>query len=798
MKTRKLIIVLALLFVGIKSSVVTAIEKPDLQGITVSHIPKFVIRGKSFSITDTIKNNGTKTATKFIVRYYLSLDTIRNFKDILLNGSRSVESLKANEYSTGTATVTIPFETPLKSFYLLACADDNQEIIESNEKNNCVASQTIIEIISETSKTVPGSLLVEPPWRMLASDDGYLYISTNYALIKFNKRGGLKRTLTGNLKQGDVFSWKGFIENPMGIHKIGDYLYAGEDTGKIVRVFTGKGSSGSVEILLHAGILQGKGGVINFIKIAGNSTALYYLSDGGIYEKMYGAISVPRKIIDYMTGIKGIYATDKELFINVYNASDNPLLRYDLITRKLTTVTSGIEGGYSPMTLHGSTLFWISGSSLYSMEINAGSPKLIASNIGMNSDPNVGNDFRQIAVGDEYIFLLTVGPPTTDGLNSIYRVSIQTGDFDVIYSVNKFITSIAFENNKLYFATANPYIQLNSFTDTWQPIELFNSKDSDLGPGTYVYDIKLASGGGKVILSTGYKFLIYDIATNSYSIVHPIIGYSESLFKLGGPLYTASHNGCAGYSCIVSIPIDKDIRQPDILNRDLVTSFPLVSVRSTTVDQDFIYWIWKAYADSGQTFYGISKSDLNGSTYEKLFESDGELRDIGIHNGKLFFACNNKCGTSGWALASMPISGGQPMPIYGLLGDPKIFYKNSICYVADTENFKQRSLFAINLEQKKYIKLMEGLYYQPDLYGDVFIDRSQQWLYIGQYHNLPNGMPEGKISRFKVKNWDNIGPEQIIISGIGNKVSRLRIGTITTDGSHLYYWHNGEIKRIKE
>jgi hypothetical protein len=113
---------------------------PDLIETVVSDPPLSSTTGSSFSVTDTVKNQGSASAGASITSYYLSLDTIKGSGDILLTGSRSVPSLGINETNDGILTVTIPSGTGSGSYYLLACADDTNVVGESNENNNCIAS----------------------------------------------------------------------------------------------------------------------------------------------------------------------------------------------------------------------------------------------------------------------------------------------------------------------------------------------------------------------------------------------------------------------------------------------------------------------------------------------------------------------------------------------------------------------------------------------------------------------------------------------------------------------------------
>jgi subtilase family serine protease len=82
-----------------------------------------------------------------VTRYYLSLNTLKDAADKLLEGSRSVPGLAPGGISTGTMDVRIPDATPVGFYYLLACADDTILVAESNENNNCRVSVTRVQVI---------------------------------------------------------------------------------------------------------------------------------------------------------------------------------------------------------------------------------------------------------------------------------------------------------------------------------------------------------------------------------------------------------------------------------------------------------------------------------------------------------------------------------------------------------------------------------------------------------------------------------------------------------------------------
>lgn len=116
------------------------VGRPDLLSSAVSEPPETKVRGTSFSVTDTVSNPSAFNAGASRVQYYLSVDEVKNAGDRFLTGFRAVAALAANTVSTGTMLVTIPPGTTAGIYFLLACADDAGQVIESVETNNCQAS----------------------------------------------------------------------------------------------------------------------------------------------------------------------------------------------------------------------------------------------------------------------------------------------------------------------------------------------------------------------------------------------------------------------------------------------------------------------------------------------------------------------------------------------------------------------------------------------------------------------------------------------------------------------------------
>ncbi|PWU25149.1 MAG: hypothetical protein C5B48_02730 [Candidatus Rokuibacteriota bacterium] len=130
----------------VASTAPTQVTRPNLIAASVSDPPLAAARGSSFSVTDTVTNQGEVAAKATTTRYYLSVDTKKSSGDRRLTGSRLVPSLAAGASSTDTVRVTIPASTPPGSYYLVACADATALVTETKERDNCLASAAQVSV----------------------------------------------------------------------------------------------------------------------------------------------------------------------------------------------------------------------------------------------------------------------------------------------------------------------------------------------------------------------------------------------------------------------------------------------------------------------------------------------------------------------------------------------------------------------------------------------------------------------------------------------------------------------------
>ncbi|MGQ9752709.1 MAG: CARDB domain-containing protein, partial [Thermoanaerobaculaceae bacterium] len=97
--------------------------------------------GNTFYITEETRNNGNLPAGSSVTRYYIATSEPLDPSTAILVGQRSVPTLAPGEVSTVTEVpFTVPAALPAGTYYLDACADADNQVVETNESNNCASS----------------------------------------------------------------------------------------------------------------------------------------------------------------------------------------------------------------------------------------------------------------------------------------------------------------------------------------------------------------------------------------------------------------------------------------------------------------------------------------------------------------------------------------------------------------------------------------------------------------------------------------------------------------------------------
>jgi hypothetical protein len=142
--------------------------------------------GKTIFIADTTTNLGNLPSTPSVTRYFLSdVDPVDPLTATVV-GERQVDALEPGEDSDGPSIAfTIPSGFPPGTYFMAACADDDETVAELEEDNNCSFNQlkTVISI------SVPMESLNNPPDCTQASANPSTLWPPNHKLVPITITG---------------------------------------------------------------------------------------------------------------------------------------------------------------------------------------------------------------------------------------------------------------------------------------------------------------------------------------------------------------------------------------------------------------------------------------------------------------------------------------------------------------------------------------------------------------------------------------------------------------------------------
>jgi hypothetical protein len=142
---------------------------PDL---TIKYFIPPVVKWNGSSavhVTEGTENIGTTAATPSATRYYFSATSPVDPTTAQVVGERQVPQLApGSNHDNGGVDVQFPSGTPAGTYFMLACADANNVVAETNEDNNCQALQVAVALETSVqppvcSSATPSQTLLWPP-----------------------------------------------------------------------------------------------------------------------------------------------------------------------------------------------------------------------------------------------------------------------------------------------------------------------------------------------------------------------------------------------------------------------------------------------------------------------------------------------------------------------------------------------------------------------------------------------------------------------------------------------------------
>lgn len=151
-------------------------------------IPPLLITtgGRTFYITEQTQNIGNLAVPPTVTRYFISQDQNIDPTTARPVGERSVPALQPNQVSAiQQQSFTIPSDLPDGTYFLAACADANNAVVELDENNNC----SFIRVQGRQSFVVPINTPNHPPVCASAAPSVATLWPPNHKLVAVTVQG---------------------------------------------------------------------------------------------------------------------------------------------------------------------------------------------------------------------------------------------------------------------------------------------------------------------------------------------------------------------------------------------------------------------------------------------------------------------------------------------------------------------------------------------------------------------------------------------------------------------------------
>lgn len=206
-------------------------------------VPTGTIPGATITIKDTTKNQGTGTAGASTTKFYWSTNNTYESGDIYL-GSRAMPSLASGATNSGSVNVTVPSGISTGTYYIIARADADNAVAETNETNNnrnksiAIGPDLTVSSITAPSSATRGSTITVGDSTKNSGGSSAGASATKFYLSTNNKYETgdvyLGSRSIPSLASGATNSGSISITIPSGISAGSYYIIAVADANKVV------------------------------------------------------------------------------------------------------------------------------------------------------------------------------------------------------------------------------------------------------------------------------------------------------------------------------------------------------------------------------------------------------------------------------------------------------------------------------------------------------------------------------------------------------------------------------------
>lgn len=638
--------------------------------------------------------------------------------------------------------------------------------------------------------------VLEDVWGITPSGSR-LFLSTWDGLVELNSTNGEKRTVAGNNNIHPGFPG---TEEPQlnftGVVSGNDAYVRLNYYGRLAKTSTGAdGTTAIDQIVPHQK-------ATNFDALAANSSHTFFsgraASTVEVFSQAHGQPGSSTPLLNLAGWHGQMVATDDYLYVYVDGGGPAPnnfrrLYRHTISTGLTTLLYDAPRlGAYItlivPLAADAAGVYWANGQSLFRAAHGdiAGTFVTTLADFIVEIVPDSSGLFVHHI---ENYTIATPSPSTRDVVTRVTTGPISTTELMRLVHDNVAALAYGVSGNDLYVA-------LDAYDGTrWRTRLYRRNSSSGLDPLLNADDLYGMLGvqgllvvNGKVVFSGGDsyglegKLLIYDIATLAVSELHPMsrVGHMK---RSGNYVYMAGSSATA----IARLDLSKPYRAVDAINVwDPIGGFAPIG---GTQAGGYLYFYGK-YGSGGGNSWQLVRMRPDGSEYQTLHTSTGELRDPVVIGSTVYFLCLDDCGAPGWVLASIDVTGGPINPEYMMPFGPRLYGRNSYLYATGTFDGVHGGIYAIDIVGGTDAIVVDNLNYTA-----VTLAFTDTWLYWAGSNVSSGGAPARAIQRHPWVSWNSVGQATQIVGGVAAEVDQLFEWTIATDANYLYYWHAG-LKRV--
>jgi K319-like protein len=619
------------------------------------------------------------------------------------------------------------------------------------------ASEDII-IFARTPNRVELSQELQPDAFKLFADADRVFAKVSTTLLDINGLTGDVRTIAGNTidvsdSGGQTDSFSSLRDARYDADR--EVVYLAQSQLDVIDTDPNDGSTAIESILPQSEIL----GCCNDLAFEFSADSIYSIQSENDQSDLYAysrsGSGTPTLVTSLPNDDLALFRTDVA-FYAYGGSSASQLITIDLNTGFWSALVSVPSTGRTPsMPANSEThVYWQVDDVLYEIEEQTQNVQIVATGLLPVVELTYHNGF-----------VYGVQRPSFSSPEEVRRTNVNTGVSEVVSSLSR-IDGLGFANDTLYLVAGrrSPTATDIYRVDGGTPTVVTSLADTQFQGNNAGRTMTLV--GERLYIANSFGgFLIFNVA--DLSVEHLITpSPTEYVAELDGFIVFGggrTNNGLSGFDATKRLRKESNVYNTGRQSN----TWSLVDSANT------IYWIYSEQETPGfSEIFKIGAIGKDGTGFQTLFSgSSNEIRDIGLYNDTLVFACLDECGASGWQLASLPVSGGVPDLLDSLGEDPKLYLANNLVYILSGPLGSGLTVFNLDTQESEVLPI--------NLAGrDFNLVAREDVIYVGD---------RDELKRYEKGAWDEIIQEQTISVSDREFPENFDFGSMSLTETALYY-----------